>query len=91
MPGLFDQIRSAVADEKYLVSWHADERAEERGITVWQLVSGLDNAVLVEERPSDRPNPTVLVRERLADGSEVRVVWSWLRRSRRAQLVTVYW
>jgi hypothetical protein len=24
-----------------VVSWHADERCEERGITAWQLVAGL--------------------------------------------------
>jgi hypothetical protein len=83
-------IREAVAQNQYLVSWHADERCEERGVTAWQLVAGLPEAELVEERPRSRPNPSVLVRQLLANGAEVEVVWSWLERSRNAKLVTVY-
>jgi len=72
------------------VGWHADEKCEERGVTEWQLVAGLESAVLVRERPRSKPNPSVVVRQNLADGSEVEVVWSWLPPSRRAKLVTVY-
>jgi hypothetical protein len=32
MRKLFDQIRSAVANDRFFVAWHADERCEERGI-----------------------------------------------------------
>ncbi len=87
---LFDKIRSAVRDDRYIVSWHADERCEERGVTDWQLVLGLAEAELLRERPRSRPNPSVVVREVLPDGREVEVVWSWLARSHRAKLVTVF-
>ena len=90
MGALFDKIRTAVQDERYVVAWHADERCEERGVTDWQLVAGLENADLVRERPASKPNPSVVVRQILADGTEVEVVWSWLAPSRRAKLVTVY-
>lgn len=90
MGQLVDEIRSAVLDERYLVSWHADERCEERGVTAWQVVAGLEEARLVEERLHSKPNPSVLLRQLLADGTEVEVVWSWLARTRRAKLVTVY-
>ena len=40
MGKLFDKIRSAVREDRFLVSWHADERAEEREVAVWQLVAG---------------------------------------------------
>ncbi len=33
MGKLFEQIRSAVANDQFFVAWHADERCEERGIT----------------------------------------------------------
>jgi hypothetical protein len=36
MSELFEQIRSAVANEWFFVACHADERCEERGITTWQ-------------------------------------------------------
>ena len=90
MGKLLDEIRAAVRDERYLVSWHADERAEERGVTAWQLVTELDRAELVRERPRSKPNPSIVVRQTLIDGTEVEVIWSWLSQSRRAILVTVY-
>jgi len=90
MGKLVEQIRSAVANDRFYVAWHADERCEERGITAWQLVAGLEQAELVRERPKNKPNPSVVVRQILEDGSEVEVIWSWLRETRQTKLVTVY-
>ncbi|HUY33104.1 MAG TPA: DUF4258 domain-containing protein [Pirellulales bacterium] len=90
MGAIFDKIREAVADGRYVVSWHADERCEEREVTDWQLVAGVDDAELVRERPASKPNPSIVVRQVLQDGSEVEVIWSWMAQSRRAKLVTVY-
>jgi hypothetical protein len=90
MGKLFDQIRRAVSDDRFVVSWHADEKAEEREVTDWQLVAGLEEAELLRERPKSKPNPSIVVRQFLADGTEVDVIWSWLADTRRAKLVTVY-
>lgn len=90
MGKLFENIRNAVQEERYLVSWHADARCEERGVTDWQIVAGLEDAKLVRERPRSKPNPSVVVRQVLADGSELEVIWAWLAHSRRAKLVTLF-
>jgi len=90
MSALYDRIKAAVLDDRYLVSWHADERCEGRGVTVWQVVSGLEQAVLVRERPQSKPNPSIVVRQDLPDGSEIEVIWSWMAESRRAILVTIF-
>src|SRR5262245_26924182 len=90
VPRLFENIRDAVREDRFVVSWHADEMLEEREITDWQIVAGLEEAELIRERPRSKPNPSVVVRQLLPDGSEVEVIWSWLSRSRRAKLVTVY-
>ena len=90
MGKLFEQICSAVANDRYFVAWHADERCEERGITAWQLVAGLGGVELVRERPRSKPNPSVVVRQILEDGIEVEVNWSFLGEMRQAKLVTVY-
>jgi hypothetical protein len=87
---LFDRIRAAVRDDRYVVAWHADERCDERAVATWQLVAGLPDAELVRERPRSKPNPSVVVRQTLADGTQVEVIWSWLPHSRRAKLVTVF-
>ena len=87
---LFELIKEAVRDERYLVSWHADERFEERGVSEWQVIAGIDDAELLRERPASKPNPSVVLRQFLADGQEVEVIWSWLEETGRAKLVTVY-
>ena len=90
MGKLMNKIREAVANERFVVSWHADERCEERGVAAWQLVAGLDDASLVRERLQSKPLPSVVVSQELADGSKVEVIWAWMAESRRAKLVTVY-
>ena len=90
MAQLFETIRQLVAEEKYLVGLHASERLEERGIMEWQLVAGLEVGELIAERPDATPNPAIEVREYLPDGTEVKVVWSLLRQSGVAKLVTVH-
>jgi hypothetical protein len=90
MGRLFDQVKRAVRQDRFLVGWHADERCEERGVTDWQIINGLEEAELVRERPGSRPNPSVVVRQFLPDGSEIEVIWSWLASTGEAKLVTVY-
>jgi hypothetical protein len=90
MGRLFEQIKQAVRQDRFLVGWHADERCEERGATDWQIVSGLEDAQLVRERPRSKPNLSVVVRQVLADGTEIEMIRSWLARTGEAKLVTVY-
>lgn len=90
MDSLFDTIRRLVAEEKYLIGFHASERLEERGIMEWQAVAGLDDGELLVERPDASPNPAVEVRETLPDGTEFKAVWSYLPHSGVAKLVTVH-
>lgn len=90
MTPLFDTIRRLVAEEKYIVGDHASERLEERGIMEWQVVAGLQDGELIVERPEATPNPVVEVRESLPDGIEFKAVWSHLRQSGVAKLVTVH-
>jgi hypothetical protein len=56
MGQLFDMVRQLVAEEKYLVGQHTSERLEERGIMEWQAVAGLENGILLAERPEMSPN-----------------------------------
>lgn len=90
MGQLFDTVRQLVAEGKYVVGQHASERLEERNIMEWQVVAGLEDGDLIAERPDVTPNPTVEVRESLPDGTTVKAVWSHLRRSGVAKLVTVH-
>ena len=77
-------------DGKYVISEHASERLEERGIMEWQAVAGMEEGKLTAENPDALPNPTIEVSEILPDGTEFKAVWSLLRRSGVAKLVTVH-
>jgi len=90
MGQLFDTIRQLVDEEKYVVGEHASERLDERGIMEWQVVAGLENGELIAERPDATPNSAVEVRESMPDGTEFKAVWSFLRQSGVAKLVTVH-
>lgn len=90
MANLFDTIRRLVAEDKYVVGEHAVQRPEDRGILEWQAVFGLEEGELILERPDDKPNPVVEVEERLPDGTRFKAVWSYLRRSGVAKLITVH-
>lgn len=87
---LFDTIRQLVLDEKYVIGEHAAERLEERGIMEWQAVAGVEDAELLLERPDASPNPAVEMRETLPDGTDFKAVWSHLRKTGVAKLVTVH-
>lgn len=90
MGELFHQIQSLVSSGHYLVGQHAAERLEERGIMEWQAVAGLADGALITERVNASPNPAVEVCEILPDGTEFKAVWSYLRQSGAAKLVTVH-
>lgn len=90
MGEVFATIRQLVAEEKYVIGLHASERLDERGIMEWQAVAGLEDGELLMERPTDLPNPVVEVCEVLPDGTEFKAVWSLLRQSGIAKLVTVH-
>ena len=90
MPQLFETIRQLVEEEKYVIGQHASERMDERGILEWQAVAGLEDGDLIIERPDATPNPAIEVLETLPDGTEFKAVWSHLRKSGVAKLVTVH-
>lgn len=90
MSKLFETIKKLVAEEKYVVGQHASERLEERGTMEWQAVAALDDGELIVEKPNAQPDPAVEVKETLPDGTDFKAIWSHLRQSGVAKLVTVH-
>jgi hypothetical protein len=90
MSKLWGQIRSAVVDERYIIGLHANEQLRRRAIPAWQIISQIEQATFINERPKASPNPVVEVRQHLADGTPVKAVWAWLAGVRTAKLVTVH-
>lgn len=53
-------------------------------------MAGIEDGLLIVERPDALPNPAVEVRQVLPNGVEYKAVWSHLQRSGVAKLVTVH-
>lgn len=90
MPSLFSEICGLIDRGSYVVGEHASERLLERGIMEWQVIAGMPDAKLLAERRTARPNPAVEVRVPLPDGRDCTAIWSHLRHTGVAKLVTVY-
>ena len=90
MGDLSERIRSAVREERYLLSDHADNMLRERSIVHWQVVDGLEHGRLLVERPAARPNPAIEVEQVLTDGTQIKAVWAYVRGLDLAKLVTVH-
>src|SRR5690348_14315185 len=87
---LFETIRQLVLAGRYVVGQHASERLDERGVLEWQVVDGIERSALLTEHPDALPNPAIEARQALADGTEVKAVWSHMVSIDVAKLVTVH-
>ncbi|MFM9957613.1 MAG: DUF4258 domain-containing protein [Phycisphaerales bacterium] len=90
MSAVWSNIKSAIASEKWIVSYHAAMRLRQRRVASWQVASGAAAARLLAVREDAEPNPSVEVQVELPDGAACRCVWAWLSDDRAALLVTVY-
>ncbi len=90
MKSPYDKIKAAIDREKIVFSIHADNRLRERGVVRWQIVEGFTLGELIQSHPASQPDPKILVKQLLADGSEVIAVWVFVESIRCAKLVTVY-
>jgi hypothetical protein len=90
MSDLYDELRRAIEEDRIVFSIHADNQLASRGVERWQAVAGVHEGRVVMTNPGARPNPKVVVRQLLPDGSEVFAVWAYVRSIGCAKLVTVF-
>jgi hypothetical protein len=90
MGWLFETVRRAIADNRFIVTVHASNQLETRRISEWQVVMGTLESKLIRERPDDEPWPSVEVSITLAAGTSAIAIWSWMERDNAARLVTVF-
>ena len=83
-------IQSGVLEPRFLVSLHASRRLRQRKIPLWQIEAGVKDWVVIEERPDDLPNPSIVVEQSLQDGTTITVVWAWYIDDNQPLLVTVF-
>jgi hypothetical protein len=91
MPSTFKDILRLIQDGEIVVSNHGYDELAEDSLTVREVLSGVYDAVVVEEYPVYPKGPCVLVLQRDASGKPVHVVWGIPKGSTSpAVLVTAY-
>jgi hypothetical protein len=84
------RIRQAVSEGRWAFTVHAEERLAERGIEPWQVLAGFEDGETIRADEKSKPNPKILLRQILSDGTPIVTVWAFLKSLDSATLVTVY-
>ncbi len=58
---MIDAIRAMIRDRKYIITFHAMKRMEERGVSKADLIRLIMNGDIIEEYPDRTPCPSALM------------------------------
>ncbi|HTB00408.1 MAG TPA: DUF4258 domain-containing protein [Bradyrhizobium sp.] len=84
-------VRGLLKRREYLISRHGYRELEADDILLEEVLAGIESAVVVEEYPDSRKEPSVLVLQRDGRGLPIHVMWGVPKNSGApAVLVTAY-
>ena len=87
----FKKVRQLVKKNEIQISAHRYEELAEDDILVRDIISDIDNAVIVEDYPDYHKGPSVLVLQKDNQGTAIHVVWGIPKNEQApAVLVTAY-
>ena len=75
MSGTLEKVQRLAADGQLRISDHGYDELDNDDIFATDILSGLPDAVVIEDYPDAPKGPSVLVLQRDANGEPVHVVW----------------
>lgn len=91
MSAFVDHLRGLIAQDLFEISAHAFAELNNDGLLAEDIVSGIPDAVVVEEYPDYHKGPSILVLQRDRYGNPVHALWGIAKgTSSPAFLVTAY-
>ena len=83
-------IRNAIRSERIRITDHADEEAQQDGLSYKVIFSSVLAGEIIEDYPEDKPYPSCLVYGCTFKDEPVHSVWAYNKETKWAVLVTVY-
>lgn len=83
-------MRWAIVEGKVVITDHADEEAENDGLSFEEIYFSVTHGGIIKEYPADRPYPSCLVYGDTFGGDPVHSVWGYNQDTGFAVLITVY-
>jgi hypothetical protein len=71
----FEAIQQLVKNQDIRISDHGYDELANDGLTARQVVSGVKDAVLLEDHPDYNKGASILVLQKTANGEIIHVVW----------------
>jgi hypothetical protein len=69
------RVQTLVLSGEYRVSQHGFRELDKDGIVVRDVLAGIGDAIVVEDYPTSRMEPSVLVLQRDGSGRPIHVMW----------------
>ena len=91
MPNLIDEIRAAVELSNYIISRHARQRKNHRGMTYQEIIQTILQGEVIEQSPNASPHPKCLFMHPVRPVEPLYVACGYNARQKHAIIITVHW
>ena len=85
-----EAIIESISAKKFRVTDHADEGANNDGISLMEAFESIATGEIIEQYPDDKPYPSCLVFSILESGDPVHTVWAFNSATNSSVLITTY-
>ena len=85
-----EDIIKTIKENKFRVTDHADEEANNDGISLIEAFETISNGEIIEQYQEDKPYPSCLIFSKLESGDPIHTVWAFNRATNSSVLITTY-
>jgi len=85
-----ESIRESIEANRIRITDHADEEANNDGISLIEALETISTGEIIEQYADDKPYPSCLIYSKLESGDIIHTVWAFNRATNSSVLITTY-